>query len=70
MITEQDIASINELYHTSKSVGLTEAEAVEQKELRQRYIQSVKNNLKAQLNNIDLVDENGNVENLGQKYNK
>ena len=70
MITEQDIARINELYHKSKSVGLTEAEAVEQKELRQRYIQSVKNNLKAQLNNIDLVDENGNVENLGQKYNK
>ncbi|MCF0130413.1 MAG: DUF896 domain-containing protein [Pseudobutyrivibrio sp.] len=69
-MTEQDIARINELYHKSKSVGLTEAEAVEQKELRQRYIQSVKNNLKAQLNNIDLVDENGNVENLGQKYNK
>ena len=70
MSTEQYIARINELYHKSKSVGLTEAEAVEQKELRQRYIQSVKNNLKAQLNNIDLVDENGNVENLGQKYNK
>jgi len=68
MITEKDIARINELYHKSKAEGLTEEEKKEQAELRQSYIQAIRGNIRAQLNNIDLVDENGNVENLGVKY--
>ena len=70
MITEKDIARINELYHKSKAEGLTEEEKKEQAELRQSYIQAIRGNIRAQLNNIDLVDENGNVENLGEKYGK
>lgn len=68
MITEKDIARINELYHKSKAEGLTDAEKEEQAKLRKNYIAAIRGNIRAQLNNIDLVDENGNVENLGEKY--
>ena len=70
MITEKDIARINELYHKSKAKGLTDAEKEEQAKLRKNYIAAIRGNIRAQLNNIDLVDENGNVENLGEKYGK
>lgn len=68
MITEKDIARINELYHKSKAEGLSEAEKEEQATLRKAYIAAIRGNIRAQLNNIDIVDENGNVENLGEKY--
>ena len=70
MITEKDIARINELYHKSKAEGLTDAEKEEQAALRKAYIAAIRGNNRAQLNNIDLVDEKGNVENLGEKYGK
>ena len=70
MITEKDIARINELYHKSKEEGLTDAEKEEQAKLRRAYIDAIKGNVRAQLNNIDIVDEKGNVENLGEKYGK
>lgn len=68
MITEKDIARINELYHKQKGEGLTDAEKVEQAKLRRAYIDAIKGNIRTQLNNIDVVDENGKVENLGEKY--
>jgi len=68
MTLEDKIARINELYRKSKAEGLTEDEKKEQALLRQEYIANVRNNLKAQLNNIDLVDEDGSIENLGEKY--
>ena len=68
MITEKDIARINELYHKSKAEGLTDVEKEEQAKLRKSYIEAIRGNIRAQLNNIDLVDENGKVENLGEKY--
>ncbi|MBQ6464594.1 MAG: DUF896 domain-containing protein [Pseudobutyrivibrio sp.] len=67
-MTEKDIARINELYHKSKAEGLTKAEKEEQAKLRKAYIAAIRGNIRAQLNNIDLVDENGNIENLGEKY--
>ncbi|WP_330618136.1 DUF896 domain-containing protein [Pseudobutyrivibrio sp.] len=70
MITEKDIARINELYHKSKGEGLTDAEKAEQAKLRRAYIDAIKGNVRAQLNNIDIVDEDGKVENLGEKYGK
>ncbi len=70
MITEKDIARINELYHKSKAEGLTDIEKEEQAKLRRAYIDAIKGNVRAQLNNIDIVDENGKVENLGEKYGK
>jgi len=70
MITDKDIARINELYHKSKNEGLNDAEKAEQAKLRKAYIEAIRGNIRAQLNNIDLVDENGKVENLGEKYGK
>lgn len=64
------IARINELYRKSKAEGLTEEEKKEQELLRKEYIANVRNNLRAQLDNIDMVNEDGTVENLGEKYGK
>ncbi len=65
---EKKIARINELYHKSKAEGLTEAEKKEQTLLRQEYIASVRGNLRAQLNNIDMQQADGSIVNLGEKY--
>lgn len=67
-MTEEKIARINELYKKSKAEGLTEEEKKEQDLLRKEYIANVRMNLRAQLNNIDMVNEDGTVENLGDKY--
>lgn len=65
---EKKIARINELYHKSKAEGLTEAEKKEQALLRKEYIASVRGNLRAQLNNIDMQQADGSIVNLGEKY--
>lgn len=67
-MNKEKIDRINELYKKSKAEGLTEEEKKEQAVLRQEFIASVKGNLRAQLNNIDIVDADGKVENLGKKY--
>ncbi|MCI6242707.1 MAG: DUF896 domain-containing protein [Lachnospiraceae bacterium] len=67
-MTDEKIARINELYKKSKSEGLSEEEKKEQTLLRQEFVASVKSNLRSQLNNIDMVNEDGSVENLGKKY--
>ena len=46
---ESKIARINELYHKSKEVGLSDAELKEQLILRKEYIDSVRRNLRGQL---------------------
>ena len=49
-VTEEEVKRINELYAKSKTEeGLTEEEKVEQQELRQKYLQAVRENLRAQL---------------------
>lgn len=65
---EEKIRRINELYHKSKTAGLTEAEKAEQQALRKEFIASVRANVKSQLNNISIEREDGTVENLGEKY--
>ena len=64
----QKIKRINELYRKSKAEGLTEAELKEQKLLRAEYLEAVKQNLRRQLNNIDIEEKDGTVVNLGEKY--
>ena len=64
-MNEEKIARINELSRKSKAEGLTEAEKQEQAILRQEFIASFRNNLKAQLDNIDVVNPDGSIENLG-----
>mgnify|MGYP000653806983 FL=1 len=68
MNMEERIARINELYHKSQGEGLTADEKEEQARLRREYVASVRNNLKAQLDNITIERPDGTVENLGEKY--
>ena len=68
MNMDERIARINALYHKSKAEGLTDAEKEEQNKLRKEYIDSVKKNLKAQLDSVDIVNEDGSVTNLGKQY--
>ena len=76
-----DIDRINELYHKSKSVGLTKAEEAEQKKqsalkkllqkkLRKAYLTAIRKNLRGSLNRIDIQNKDGSIENLGEKYGK
>ena len=68
IVTKEKIDRINELYRKSKAEGLTDAEKMEQDLLRKEYIANVRMNLRANLNNIDIVNEDGSVENLGEKF--
>ncbi|MED9903284.1 MAG: DUF896 domain-containing protein [Lachnospiraceae bacterium] len=68
MNMEDKIARINALYHKSQAEGLTEDEKEEQAKLRREYVLNVRANLRGQLNNIDIVNDDGTVENLGEKY--
>ena len=68
MNLEQKIARINELYHKSKAEGLTEEERAEQAALRKEYVANVRANLRGQLNNIDVKNPEGSIENLGEKF--
>lgn len=67
-MTQEKIQRINELYRKSQAEGLSEAEKKVQDLLRKEYIANVKKNLRNQLNNIDMVNDDGSVENLGEKY--
>ena len=64
------IERINELYRKSKAEGLTEEEKKEQKQLRQDYIDSVRKNLRSQLNQIVIEKPDGTEIDLGEKYGK
>lgn len=46
---------VNYLYKKSTEEGLTEQEKIEQKELRQKYIDNVKRNFRSQLDTIKKV---------------
>ena len=65
---EQKIKRINELYRKSKAEGLTGEERREQKLLREDYLESIRGNLRSQLNNIDIREKDGTIVNLGEKY--
>lgn len=60
------IARINELARKAKTEALTPEELAERDTLRQRYIKSVRDNLRAQLDNTYIVDADGNKRKLGK----
>ena len=70
MMDNIKIDRINALAHKQKSVGLTEEEKVEQAKLRREYLDAVKGNLRAHLNNIDIKEKDGSITNLGEKYGR
>lgn len=61
MTMEEKIARINELYHKSKQEGLTEAESKEQAELRKEYVRSFRDNIRAALENVSILETDGTV---------
>ncbi|MGN0132871.1 MAG: DUF896 domain-containing protein [Lachnospiraceae bacterium] len=65
-----NIERINELYHKSKTEGLTPEEKEEQARLRKNYVASVRANLKGQLNNINIQEKDGSITNLGEKFGR
>lgn len=62
------IDRINELYHKSQSVGLTEEEKAEQAKLRREYIEAIRGSLRNNLNNISIKEPDGSITDLGKKY--
>ena len=70
MNMDERIKRINELYHKSQAEGLTEEEKAEQAKLRAEYVASVRNNLRAQLDNITIERPDGTVESLSKKSDK
>ena len=65
---QNEINRINELARKAKTTGLTPEEKEEQKKLRTEYIAVVRMNLRAQLDNISIQEEDGSITNLGEKY--
>ena len=57
MTMEEKIARINALARKGKAEGLTDDEREEQAQLRRDYIDSVKANLKSQLDSLYVLDE-------------
>ncbi len=58
---ENKIKRINELYHKSKAVGLTEDEKDEQQRLRKEYIEAIRGNMRATLDNTSIQNEDGTL---------
>ncbi len=67
-MNQEQINRINELWRKSKAEGLTEAEAAEQKLLRQEYIMSIKAGIAAQMENVDIVQEDGSIVNAAERH--
>lgn len=70
MNLDEKIKRINELYHKSKAEGLNEAEKEEQAKLRKEYIESVRGNLRSQLDSITIQYEDGSKVKLSEKHKK
>lgn len=54
---DKTIERINELARKAKTVGLTDTEIDERNELRKKYIEAFRGNLKVQLDSIKFTDE-------------
>ncbi len=61
MITKEMIERINWLAYKKKTLGLSEAEQAEQKNLYREYLDAFRANLKAQLDAIEIVDDTETV---------
>ena len=55
MLGQEKLDRINELAKKKKLEGLTEAEQVEQAELREAYLRAFRKNFKQQLDNVEIV---------------
>lgn len=58
---EKKISRINELYHKSKGEGLTEEEKKEQQALRKEYLDAIKKNMRATLDQVSIENPDGTI---------
>lgn len=65
-----DIDRINTLYHKSKSVGLTEEEKAEQKQLREAYLAAIRANLRGSLESIKIQNPDGSITDVKAEHDK
>lgn len=56
MNIDELVARINELARKQKSVGLNEEELAERAKLREIYLGNIRTNFRAQLDTIEIVD--------------
>ncbi len=66
-MTDEKLQRINELARKEKSEGLTAEEKKEQIHLRSEYIEAYRASLRSQLENMYIVDKNGNKRKLQKK---
>lgn len=64
---QEKIDRINELARRSRIRNLSEEELVEQKQLRQEYIESIKTNFIKSIESIKIIDEYGNSREVRKK---
>lgn len=64
---EEIIERINQLYHKSKTEGLTPEEKIEQAKLRNDYVMAIRNNLRGTLEQVSLLNPDGSITDLSKK---
>ncbi|MCR5743616.1 MAG: DUF896 domain-containing protein [Lachnospiraceae bacterium] len=67
-MTDEQIARINELARKSKTVGLTDEERVEQANLRSEYLNTIRANMKAQLDSIKIKNPDGSITDVKKRH--
>lgn len=67
MNMDEKIKRINELYHKSKAEGLTDDEKEEQARLRREYVESIRGNLRSQLDSMTIQYEDGTREKVSDR---
>lgn len=66
-LTEELLSRINELARKSRTEGLTDAEKAEQAELRQQYIKGFRQGFENTMNNVYIMDKDGNKKKVEKK---
>ena len=66
-MTEELLSRINELARKSRTEGLTEEEKAEQAELRQQYIKGFRQGFENTMNNVYIMDKDGNKKKVEKK---
>lgn len=66
-MNQEKIDRMNELARKSRISELSENELFEQKKLRQEYINGIRTNFIKSVNNIKIIDQDGNVRKIKKK---
>lgn len=60
MLSQKKLARINELAQKKKTEGLSESEIIEQKKLREEYLEAFRGGMKHHIEGLKIVDPKGN----------